>query len=188
MQTGALAFVDCLGFKGIWKRGDPEAVLNSLNSAERRARLYIKIMGWIPEVEMRCVSLSDTVVVGVTLPSRTAVNEGVKGSLVTCAAVVAKEVAGELIKGNPPIAVRGCITFGEFILRDSHIIGPAVDEAAELHERANGAFVWAPTDLAPQIDAGAAVARRAMEQCIAEQLLRIMQSHYPETMAATPQA
>ena len=33
MQDGALALIDCLGFKGIWKRvADPEALLDTLKA------------------------------------------------------------------------------------------------------------------------------------------------------------
>jgi hypothetical protein len=43
---------------------------------------------------------------------------------------------------DPPLAYRGCISFGAFAVDRQFILGPAVDQAAELHNLAEGAFVW----------------------------------------------
>jgi hypothetical protein len=43
---------------------------------------------------------------------------------------------------EPSLAYRGCISFGDFEVRDRFLIGPAVDEAAAANNLAQGAFVW----------------------------------------------
>lgn len=46
------------------------------------------------------------------------------------------------VEGQPRFAYRGCLSFGEFEDVDKFIVGPAVDEAAELERLAEGAIVW----------------------------------------------
>jgi hypothetical protein len=150
MDIGAIAFIDCLGFKGIWQKYSPEAVLEQLMSAEKKGRemanAFAQIVG-PSSMKFACVSLSDTIVVSVTHAQPTDVSEAVKGMLVGCAGIVGQQLAKHLIRAQHPIALRGCVTFGRFLVTDRHIIGPAIDEAATLHERANGAFIWLHPDL-----------------------------------------
>jgi hypothetical protein len=42
----------------------------------------------------------------------------------------------------PPLAYRGCVACGEFDIDDIFVLGPAIDEAAEMASQAEGAFVW----------------------------------------------
>lgn len=47
---------------------------------------------------------------------------------------------------DPPLLYRGAITVGRFAMDENFLLGPAVDEAAELMDMADGPFVWlAPT-------------------------------------------
>jgi hypothetical protein len=47
---------------------------------------------------------------------------------------------------EPTVAYRGVITAGKFVIKKNLLLGPAVDEAAELMNLADGPFVWlAPT-------------------------------------------
>ena len=41
-----------------------------------------------------------------------------------------------------PLVFRGVVTVGQFLIDDTILIGPAVDEAAELMQMADGALVW----------------------------------------------
>jgi hypothetical protein len=53
-------------------------------------------------------------------------------------------------RSEPTLAFRGAIAFGEFELDSDgrFLVGPAVDDAAEHHEMAQGAFIWtAPSAL-----------------------------------------
>jgi hypothetical protein len=60
------------------------------------------------------------------------------------AARYATEIALLGLKEPAPWAYRGVITYGQFAMHDSgnFFVGPAVDEAAENHERANAALTW----------------------------------------------
>jgi hypothetical protein len=46
------------------------------------------------------------------------------------------------LKGEPRIVLRGCVTFGKHTNEENFIVGPAVDEAAENMEIAEGSFVY----------------------------------------------
>jgi hypothetical protein len=47
---------------------------------------------------------------------------------------------------EPPLLYRGVVTVGNFEIDENFLLGPAVDEAAELMDLADGPFVWlAPT-------------------------------------------
>lgn len=143
MQSGALAFLDCLGFKGIWNKHAPEAVIAKLETARDEALSQTAhLPSWFPAVQLQMAFLSDTIVVGVTVSQQGAPNDAVKGLLVSTAGSVAQHIVRTLIRGDPPISVRGCINYGKFLVKGNYIIGDAVDEAAALHEKANGAFVW----------------------------------------------
>jgi hypothetical protein len=85
--------------------------------------------------------LSDTIVLGIKAkpsldPFRTA-----PFSLIVAAGFVAN-VLREATASPPSLSYRGCISYGEFELSDHFIVGPAVDEAAESMDLAQGAFVW----------------------------------------------
>jgi hypothetical protein len=43
---------------------------------------------------------------------------------------------------DPALVYRGVVTVGRFAIDENFILGPAVDEAAELMDLADGAFVW----------------------------------------------
>jgi hypothetical protein len=49
-------------------------------------------------------------------------------------------------KAPKPLLFRGCVTYGSHLVRDSFFLGPAVDEAAEAFENAQGAFAWLTPD------------------------------------------
>ncbi|MGA2936119.1 MAG: hypothetical protein ABSF52_03355 [Syntrophobacteraceae bacterium] len=56
------------------------------------------------------------------------------------------------IQDNPPLLLRGCITSGEYATEHNFLIGPAVDNAAEYMNCAQGAFVWFAPSAAIIID------------------------------------
>jgi hypothetical protein len=151
LDTGALAFIDCLGFKGIWQRADADVVLKAFDVAEEKSRKAMEASAALSGVRTQMVALSDTIVVGaVAIDPASAAS---RGAAVMGAALNANYVAKELMDIAPAIAVRGCICFGAFSLTPKRIIGPAVDEAAELHEIANGAFTWVHPALDADLDA-----------------------------------
>ena len=157
-QQGAVVVVDALGFKGIWKRHAVENVLGSLRDLvdlvqKDVADLVKAISGLSPVIESRF--LSDTVVFTVAhdLPYETAPQgnpDVALGARMVPVGAFTVELAcalGALIQARGalspvPMAFRGAIGFGDYRIERDFLVGPAIDETAAAHERANGAIVW----------------------------------------------
>jgi hypothetical protein len=138
LQHGALVMMDALGFKGIWNRPgiDPESVLHKL------VRLSTRVPQLLPPTFLADSSvhlrfLSDTIVIGVPTASENVPQSA--GALL--ASAVASHTASLAVQEQPGLAFRGCLSLGKFSVRHNFIVGPAVDEAAELASRPDGAFV-----------------------------------------------
>jgi|GEM_PF-5435524 len=175
MKTGAVAILDILGFKGIWRRFDAETVMSRLEDLrqsfenDEHKDLRTAVANFtrseegssniqIPDEDevLPCTVrfLSDSVFVASALTLRTVdLNVDLETDLqelhtffdALCLARVAKSVVKIVQHGlsaSPAFAYRGCISFGEYEDRDKFIVGPAVDEAAELERLAEGAIVW----------------------------------------------
>ena len=159
MRNGAFAMFDALGFKGIWDRASkaspPWDVLGKLESLVVQAD---DIGGFLPQatsalvaegklanVEHRTLFLSDTIVVGCWAEDPTGKDqEGAQwAALLGAARIAANIMARAADAPQPRFAYRGCIAIGDFEIRPpSFVLGRAVDEAAELADSAEAAFVW----------------------------------------------
>jgi hypothetical protein len=160
VETGALAMFDALGSRGIWKNHDPDAILGKLERIAGTARdLVEREFGGSGHPNTRdpwniakkiCLGfVSDTIVVGFVTKE-----ERHSAFAVMMAARYATEIALLGLEPPAPWSYRGVVAYGEFAMHETgnFFVGPAVDEAAEKHERANAALTW----LTP--DAGALVA------------------------------
>jgi class 3 adenylate cyclase len=170
MRRGAVAMLDILGFRGVWRAHSAEAVVARLedlfgatvketrdyhSAVHENADNFVAFAG--------ATFLSDTFVFGITAKSPEAMSEGqfakdlelqftdehTSAEAIRIAAMRVAELQRQGLQGDPPFAFRGCIAFGEFGLTDRFLIGPAVDEAASGMNAAHGAVVW----LAPSADA-----------------------------------
>lgn len=146
MKEGAIGLIDCLGFKGIWRRAQAEKIVEQLELARDEARNFLD-QGIFQEFvaaggTFQHAFLSDTFVVAASIGPNSPVNPVMKGFLIYSVGAVLQRVATKLINATPPIPVRGCIHWGEFFVKDTFIIGPAVDQAATTYEMAEGAFIW----------------------------------------------
>lgn len=163
MRLGALAMFDALGFRGIWNRAgvreDPDLPISKLLKLEDKMNAMLdqefgggrstaiaddrNVLG-----QCSLAFLSDTVVLGLaTKPAAELAERGIReesyrGWSLLVACRFANMIIRESASSSPELAYRGCITYGEFALEKSFIVGPAVDEAAGLMNRAQGAFVW----------------------------------------------
>lgn len=155
MKNGAFAMIDCLGFKGIWERVDPEILLAKLrkiketveadtNNEEEVRQAFGERVIRDKDTELAVSFLSDTVIIGLHCPEyKDGVPIAVQDAwLVDTLCIILTRVLDLFIEEEPPLVMRGCVTFGEFIVEDPFIVGPAVDRAAELMNIANGGFVW----------------------------------------------
>ncbi len=158
LRHGVLAFLDALGFKGIWQRSDPAAVIEKfthLLDQVRQANIYPLAVHGL-RVHLQVMSLSDTVVVAcsseadTTMFGEASVLVGEVASLTAVSDLTAGLVGGMVATGPPPLAYRGTVTLGEYFLDPelNLLLGPAIDEAAQYEKLAEGALVW----LSPRLD------------------------------------
>lgn len=151
MREGAFALIDCLGFKGIWKRAEPEKVLAKLRLVEeaikssltRFPNMLTQIEN-VPRLKPHCCLLSDTVAISMQFEEDQEFEFGYREeaflTYIVCGAVI--EILDLFLVSDPALILRGCITYGEHLSEGNFIVGPAVDEAAEHMNIAEGAFVW----------------------------------------------
>jgi hypothetical protein len=159
MRPGVVAIVDALGFKGIWKRTpDATAAIRTLQAVTKVAqsmRLYClnalvpllqaTAKGRSPRISV--VWLSDSVVIAAELPEeaegeRTDGGQEFQTVLLDMVCQAATYVMRNAAKFDPPLVYRGVVAAGLLAVDEAFLIGPAVDEAAELERLAEGAFVW----------------------------------------------
>jgi hypothetical protein len=149
MQEGAFALIDCLGFKGIWRRTDPTLLLRKLSNIEQvvsdrvlkqEAFKFLSFGTVRPHVRL----LSDTVAISLHYEAKDDQEpEGWQKNFLVgsiCYSVI--EVLSLFLQGDPPLVLRGCISYGEHLSEGNFMVGPAVDEAAEHMNIAEGAFIW----------------------------------------------
>jgi len=162
MREGAFALIDCLGFKGIWKRTDQTLLLEKL----RRIldRIHLQLIAGLPyhllrrDVILTASLLSDSVAISLRYEDDGSKDDASKQKAkkireirensylvwLICASTV--RVLDLYLEGKPSLVLRGCITFGDYehntTETGSFIVGPAVDDAAEKVEISQGAFVW----------------------------------------------
>ena len=162
MKLGAVAIIDALGFKGIWKREKPELILNKLRRLRdivvgdlSRAQKKAPAMLGVEQITRQAAFLSDSLVIGVSVeaggtgllgpvppttggfPDLIRQDHSLRDLLFTLARLL------DAAATEPPqLAYRGTIACGQFEFEDVFVLGPAIDEAAELASQADGAFVW----------------------------------------------
>lgn len=166
MHEGAFALIDCLGFKGIWKRTkDDTILLNKLKCIIQQVQPQL-IAGvpfellrrkWVISASL----LSDSVAIslryddeGGKSKKRTSskTKEREKSYLVWLLAASTIKILDLFVEDRPNLLLRGCITYGEHEQEGNFIVGPAVDYAADNLEVAQGAFVWLHPTAAPKYE------------------------------------
>ncbi|HEV7474602.1 MAG TPA: hypothetical protein VGN90_11170 [Pyrinomonadaceae bacterium] len=148
MHEGAFALIDCLGFKGIWKRTDPFLLVQKLSKIEQTVYAQIHKDAFnhfsFGPIKISVQLLSDTVAISLQYqPKSNETPESWQKNylvMVICLSVI--QVLDLFLEGDPPLVMRGCISYGEHLSEGNFIAGPAVDEAAEHMNVAEGAFVW----------------------------------------------
>jgi hypothetical protein len=170
MREGAFALIDCLGFKGIWKRTEQSLPLEEhqtlLLEKLRRIldQIHLQLIAGLPyhllrrDVVLTASLLSDSVAISLRYENDDGKDDARKRKgqrlqemreksylvWLICASTV--RVLDLYLQGQPGLVLRGCITFGYYehntTETGSFIVGPAVDDAAEKVEISQGAFVW----------------------------------------------
>lgn len=150
MKKGAFALIDCLGFKGIWKRiENPQILIEKLIKIEEIVQKKFdsesetfELMGIkFPAKFINIRLLSDTVAISLLdSESEDMTTREMFSNIFMNFFVI--DIMDHFLKDEPHLVMRGCISYGEHISQGNFILGPAIDEAAEYMDIANGAFVW----------------------------------------------
>jgi hypothetical protein len=139
MQTGAISFLDILGFKGIWQNYDSEEVLKILYGVDAQVQTSYKQPSeekkWpkseLPEITV----LSDTIVVVI------------KSDEPHCLFLLANIIFDLFLYfWKFDLFLRGAVSFGEYSQKGATFIGPAIDDVASWYEEVN----WIGAVLTPK--------------------------------------
>jgi hypothetical protein len=152
LDLGVIVILDALGFKGIWAREDAKRVLDRMKSLRREAlklqgrdRSGVLLSDSGLRHRVRC--MSDTIVVTVVVKGPKAPKRALYRAMLS-ASLIAGNIMLDALDEAPTLLFRGCMAAGEMKEEVDFLIGPAVDEAAERFEKADGPFLWmAPSAL-----------------------------------------
>jgi hypothetical protein len=143
MQKGAVALIDALGFRGIWSRHTPDAVLNEMKSVKNWFETRIKDQfATQPDFHCDVAFLSDTIAVSMAFDGEIKQGQHREALCVLYLGDVISWVLDRVLRSEIPFAYRGAIAIGEYEVSPHFLIGQAIDEAAAAHELAQGAIIW----------------------------------------------
>jgi hypothetical protein len=145
MREGVVVMLDALGYKGIWKPDSGETeearetlIISKMKRLRQAARQFRTNPRERTAFDIECECISDTIVLGVWVKEDRATNW-----LALAAAVSTTSALCSTSAMLPPaFAYRGAVAFGRFLIEDGFVLGPAIDDAAENMEQAEGAFIW----------------------------------------------
>lgn len=170
---GAVAAIDALGWKGIWRRREADQTLRTLDQIQECAEASAKAITraglrllygspWPESVEIQARFFSDTIVIAATVdPPESAedvvlldrpcapealpeVREVVLDALLD---IVCQRVAEVICVGavaDPPLLYRGAVAVGSVLIDGTRFLGEAIDRAAGAMDAPNAAVVWIP--------------------------------------------
>jgi len=140
MKEGAVALIDALGFRGIWRRSPPDQVLNKLSGMKGRVEADLAHIGSQPEMQFEAAFLSDTIAIALALPDTVPAKDRAALSVIYVTDIVAR-ILYYAANGPVPLAYRGAVAYGEYEVGPHFLLGEAIDEVAGAHESADGALV-----------------------------------------------
>lgn len=157
MHVGAIAMIDALAFKGVWDLFESDAVFESMLQTEQiithcasSVSKHLQHLSgggrlkYPPEGTALC--LSDTIVFALHIPNFEPEVDPLRirkleAALTACAVFAVARIVAVAAHAPVPLNYRGAITWGEFAIHRNYLLGPAIDEVAELHQRTDGAFI-----------------------------------------------
>ena len=146
-SKGVVIFLDALGTRGVWARGNPLEYIESwekllMEWEDLRGKLLQKT-NWA-NVTSKIQAFSDTIITTVTLIHENQFTPVIESDklLFNGAQLVSPMILSGIMKG---IYLKGVISIGQFFQSDTAIIGPAVDEAADWYKSTN----WIGVSTAP---------------------------------------
>lgn len=141
MQKGAVALIDALGFRGIWSRHTPDAVLSEMKSVKSWFETRItEQFSTQPDFHCDVAFLSDTI--AISMAYKGGPEQHRQALCVLYLGDVISWVLDRVLRSEIPFAYRGAIAIGEYEVSPHFLIGNAIDEAAAACELAQGAIIW----------------------------------------------
>ncbi len=139
-KYGCICMLDALGTKGVWNNVDPNIFIKKIKLVIKSAKEIFKNIDLIfqnspqfSSMKFKVSNFSDTIII--TAQQRYNYdNFDYFSFLPIFAGLIGTIVAHGVLN---EVFFRGAISHGEFIDRDSIFVGPAVDDAAIWHERAD---------------------------------------------------
>ena len=139
MKEGAVAMIDALGFRGIWGRCVPEEVIANMSSLKMQLESDLREISAQPIMQFDATFLSDTIVIGLSLPDTLSNRDALSVTFVTD---ILTRILAWSARSSTPLAYRGVVAYGEYEIQPHFIVGKAIDEAASYYELAQAAVVW----------------------------------------------
>lgn len=142
--SGAITFLDFLGWKGLWQSQKGEVALSEVSNLiedfrDKLAQLSKKYYEEAEDIQISSlISISDTIAVFTPETSNAKICE-----LLKLHAKFAKYVLEKCC--NADFAIRGAISYGQYSIVKNIMIGPGIDECASWHEMGN----WIGVHLTP---------------------------------------
>lgn len=130
--SGAVAFIDILGWKGIWTKDKKAHITldNAIYDIKFRIEDFIIKNKNEKIKEFQTISISDTIAILIEGEAQTSIN--------LCADICQYTFCLLLSKN---LFVRGAITYGEYQYQNNIMVGPAIDEVTAWHEDADWAGI-----------------------------------------------
>lgn len=123
-RYGYLAFADILGWRGIWQRQrNKESADNACDFIDKLLEIKEKVASVKIEekkIKLEVRLISDTFVI---------FSSDLNSQIIACNTLIKECLEAGLL-------IRGAISYGAYYTKDNVYIGPAVDEAASWHEKA----------------------------------------------------
>ena len=141
-QKGVVVFLDALGTKTVWSRSEPSEYIKAwesvIGSIRKNAKKYDKVTKNDAELpKLNIIAFSDTIILSLSHNLDKLKEDPSLFHLNLSNLFIGTILGYPLYKAiiEEGIYLRGVISSGEFYVKKSMIIGPAVEEAAEWYEK-----------------------------------------------------
>lgn len=139
MKEGAVAVIDALGFRGVWRRYPAKIVIENMQRIKIKLEKDLTEIGGQGEMQFDVAFLSDTIILGLSFLENDYRDKSL--SIIYVTDILTRILAWSA-RSSTPLSYRGTVSYGRFIIEPSFIVGEAIDEATTYHESAQGAVVW----------------------------------------------
>ena len=125
MMQGFVALIDVLGFKGIWERNDSDSLLQRMHEMETALKKSVesrkrRLTESDDIVQIHVAFLSDTIAIGAGYRSAEPIDllsDEHRELAFSIVSSLSRIVVHSWAKDSPHLAVRGCVSAGEYAMK-----------------------------------------------------------------------